>query len=141
MLQTGLLIDDLNAVLVPVGRSLLQYTAEAFPWTSAGSEHIRRDVVRLAQRQQQTVQRLTDEIIALGGTPEFGTFPTDYTSLHFVAVSFLMAQIVANQEAVLKTICALGDATRDDRELNQMLWEAAAVEGGILEELKRIKGK
>jgi len=140
MVQVGL-IDDLNAALAQVSGSLLQYTADAFPWTAVGSEHIRRDVVRMAKRQQQTIQRLTDEVIAHGGAPEYGLFPTSYTSLHFVAVSFLMKQLVANQEGVLKSICELGDATRGDREINAALWEMAAVEGGILEELKRLQAK
>ena len=140
MVQVGL-IDDLNAALAQVSGSFLQYVADAFPWTAAGSEHIRRDVVRMAKRQQQTIQRLTDEILAHCGVPEYGLFPTAYTSLHFVALGFLLKQLVANQEGVLKTVCEVGDATREDRQLNASLWEMAAVEGGILEELKRLQAK
>lgn len=140
MVQAAL-IDDLNAVLARVGSSLLQYTGDAFPWTAAGTEHIRRDVVRMAKRQRETIQRLTDEVVALGGLPDYGQFPTAYTGLHFVAISFLMKQLIADQEGVVKSICDLGDATRDERELNAALWELAAVEGSILEELKRLQAK
>jgi hypothetical protein len=135
------LIDDLNAALVEVTRSLLQYASEAFPWTASGGEHLRRDVLRLATRQHDTIQKLTDEIVERGGLPDYGAFPTDYTSLHFVSVAFLMKQMIANQEGVAKTLLSLGEATRHDAELSHRFWELAAVEGRTLEDLKRLQTK
>ena len=78
---------------------MLQYVGESWPWTrfDAGTE--RETIGRLVARQQEQVARLTSLLSIRRWTIDFGTYPTDYTDLHFVALDYLLAQLIESGRA------------------------------------------
>ena len=90
----------LNLLLVDVGRSLLQYTADAWPWTGADGDVRRDQIDNLIDRQAAIVQRIAEHLDAREWPVDFGVFP-DYSDLNFLSLDFLLKHIADNADAVL----------------------------------------
>ena len=94
--------DRLNDLLVNLGRSLLQYTLEAGPWTvELDVCELRPVVERLATNQRHSVQRLAEFLDAAGAPVDFGIYPDEYTSLHYVSLNYLLQQLLAAQQSLV----------------------------------------
>ena len=94
----------LNGVLIDMARSFLQYVAEGWPWVSTDAQSIEEQVLVLAARQRQDVA----EIVALLNEREypidFGSFPTEYTDLQFLALGSMFEWLHNSQGIVLSSI-------------------------------------
>lgn len=85
----------LNELLIRIYRSLLQYAGECWPWTAA---HVEEEAIRaLVAEQQQFVAALVDLLSARYWPIQFGSFPTEYTDLHYVALDYLLDEIIRDQ--------------------------------------------
>lgn len=131
--------ERLNDLLIDVGRSLLQYTSEASLWASSEEEGVQESVERMAAEQREVVAALADLLSDRGHAIDFGTYPTDYTSLHYVAIDFLLDQLVANQRSVLAGCEALERAAAEDDEARALLQDIVISERRHLEELQAIE--
>ena len=94
----------LNPLIVTVGRSFLQYVRESWPWAGDDALSRRDQVLSMAGRQQCDVARLVNEQLACGYEVDFGTFPTEYTDLHYIDLDNLLDQLVSNQKKVVSTL-------------------------------------
>lgn len=96
----------LNGVLIDMARSFLQYVAEGWPWVSTDAQSIEEQVLVLAARQRQDVA----EIVALLNEREypidFGSFPTEYTDLQFLALGSMFEWLHNSQTVVLSSIAS-----------------------------------
>lgn len=126
--------ENLNRVVIAMCRSLLQYTMEAWPWTP-GNSHLREPLDEMIDEQRGRIERLCNLLDARGWTIEFGVFP-DFTDLHFLALDFLLPDVVVNQRAVVAEIDAIRARTADDPEGAALLTEVAAGERGMLSKLE-----
>jgi hypothetical protein len=130
--------ERLNRLLIEICRSLLQYSSESWPWTSAADEQVRKELMRMADEQRDVVAALSDLLAARGHNIDFGTYPTEYTSLHYVAVDFLLSRLIANQEAiVLECEATAGTADADD-EAKPLLEDIVLSERKHLDELRTL---
>lgn len=108
--------DRLNDLLIDIGRSLLQYVGESWPWTSAEESDERAAVERMVAEQRETVLQLAALLDARKHRITYGQYPSEYTSLHYVALDYLLEQLVDEQRtlaAELKSAAeeeAAGDA-------------------------------
>lgn len=93
----------LNQVLVVMGRSLLQYSSDAWPWTGSGSTAPRAAVEALTAEQNSRVQRLAELLDGRGWTIDFGVFP-DFTGLHYLSLAFVLPHLVESERAVVREI-------------------------------------
>lgn len=121
----------LNQLLVNLGRSLLQYVGEAWPWTSHDHTRERKTIEELVSRQQAQIARLVNWLAARDGAVEFGAFPTEYTDLHYVALDYLISQLIENETALIgdleQTVQACSDDPEADELLKQILEEQRAI--------------
>jgi len=133
--------EVLNRVLVVMGRSLLQYSADAWPWTGSGSTVPRATVESLTAEQSGRVRKLAELLDRRGWTIDFGVFP-DFTGLHFLSLDFVLPRLVENQRAVVKEIEMAIPKCTGDPDGAALLLEILAGERSVLaklEELSRSK--
>lgn len=133
--------DILNQVLVVMGRSLLQYSADAWPWTGSGSTASRSAVEALIAAQSVRVRRLAELLDGRGWTIDFGVFP-DFTDLHYLSLDYVLPHLVANERSVVRQIeAALSQCTGDAKgtALLTEILEGEHVVLAKLDELARSK--
>ena len=96
----------LNGVLIDMSRSFLQYVAESWPWVDAQSQSVEEQVMVIAARQRQDVGDLVALLTAREHFIDFGTFPTEYTDLQFLALESLFDHLHHSQSSVCNSISA-----------------------------------
>lgn len=125
--------EILNALLVAHGRSLLQYMAEAWPWTNEAAADLHDEVKALAERQSQAANAIAELLADRNWRIDFGNYPVDYTHLNYVGLEHLLREIVTNAETLVTEI-------REKRPLiNEP--EASALLGRIEEEQQAITAR
>lgn len=131
--------ETLNDLLINLGKSLLQYVGEAWPWVEEGAEAEHATITALVARQQVYVGALSHILSERGHVIDFGTYPTEYTDLHYVALDYLLSQLVENEAALVDDIrvalerCAgdvqaaalLQEVLRDQQEIAAAVRELA----------------
>jgi hypothetical protein len=133
--------EVLNQVLVVIGRSLLQYSADAWPWTASRSAASRTAVEALVVEQSGRVRQLAELLDGRGWTIDFGVFP-DFTGLHYLSLDFVLPHLVENERAVVKEVESAVPLCSDDPEGAALLAEILPAERATLarlEELSRSK--
>ncbi len=95
---------QLNQVLISLTRSLLQYVGECFPWTAAKAAPKQESIRQLIARQKTHIARLTAYLDSRQVTVDFGTFPTNYTSLHYLALDHLLTQLVDSEQKLIQEV-------------------------------------
>lgn len=126
----------LNQVLIDLGRSLLQYVGEAWPWTSPGHDADRAALDQLVARQKEQVARLTDLLLERGWQIDFGQYPVEYTDLHYVALDYLLGQLLVNEEGLVVELEEAIHTCIDDPEAVQLLEHILAEERETLRRLR-----
>jgi hypothetical protein len=84
----------LNRLLRMVSCSLSMYLESAKPWSTADHRAARTALARLAADQRLFAGRIAAAIIAYGGQPEAGAFPTEFAALNDVSLDYLLDKIV-----------------------------------------------
>lgn len=128
---------QVNELLVAIGRSLLQYTADAYPWSPANKD-LHEPILNLAHQQQDSVRKIVHWLDDECETIDYGTYPVDYTSLHYVSAEFLLKYIISNQTEIVEL--ATVECSEEDAETahHQFLAEILANEQSILDALKKL---
>ena len=81
------------------GRSLLQYTDESYPWTTREAHEVLSRVRALAEEERDAVGRLVRFLTRHHKTPRsYGSYPSTYTTLNFVALEHLLPALHAEQQ-------------------------------------------
>ena len=90
----------LNSVLIDMSRSFLQYIAECWPWVDVveHAQSVERQVMVIAARQRQDVADIASLLTSREHVIDFGTFPTDYTDLQFLALDGVFDNLNRSQE-------------------------------------------
>ncbi len=129
--------SQVNELLIAAGRSLLQYTAEAYPWSTMQKD-LREPMLALARQQQESVRKLVHWLDDEGEVIDYGNYPVDYTSLHYVSVDFLKNHLISNQAKVVDL--ATVECKEEDEETahHQFLAEIMANEQAVLAGLKAL---
>jgi hypothetical protein len=121
----------LNDLLVDLGRSLLQYADESWPWANSGEAAAEQTVRAAAAEQRDHVARLADLLADRAWAIDFGNYPTDYTDLHFLSLDFFLPRLAAAQAAL---VAELDDAVHgcvDDPEAVALLRDVLTGERDI----------
>jgi Ferritin-like domain len=107
---------ELNELLVLVGRSLLQYVVESWPWSAPGEEDVRRTIDALAARQREHAGALAELLADRAWNIDPGTYPTEYTDLHYVGLDYLLAELAEYEARLTSQIEPLARQCADDPE-------------------------
>jgi hypothetical protein len=129
--------EVLNQVLVVMGRSLLQYSSDAWPWTGSHSSAARAVVEGLTAEQKTRVGHLADLLDGRGWTIDFGVFP-DFTGLHYLSLDFVLPHLVEDQRGVVREIEAALPKCAGDSAGTALLTEILPAERGVLSKLEEL---
>jgi hypothetical protein len=121
----------LNDLLVDLGRSLLQYADESWPWANSGEATAERTVRAAAAEQRDHVARLADLLADRNWAIDFGGYPTDYTDLHFLSLDFFLPRLAAAQAALVTELDDAVHGCIDDPEAVTLLRDVLTGERDI----------
>ncbi len=130
----------LNSLLIQMCRSFLQYVSESSPWVRIEAASVGREVEVLAARQRQDVAAIAQLLDSRECFVDFGSFPTEYTDLQFIALNSMTAGLVRSQKCNceslsrgLQTVQASSDA-----EATALLTDVLAHEQDLLKALEEL---
>ncbi len=128
-----------EAVLQNVARrqsqSLLQYVGDSFPWTKAEGRDGLRKLRAAFEEDRRAVTTLTQYLTRRKWTvPQLGVFPASFTTINFVALDYLLPQLVDAQRAEIAALEGDLDALGDD-PAREPVQELLAMKRRHLEEL------
>ncbi len=127
----------LNSVLIDMARGFLQYVAESWPWVDEAHESIRMEVDALAARQRQDVRLIAELLTGREWPIDFGSFPTEYTDMHFISLSTMLDSLKQSQSSIHRRLDATAAGVRaaGDDEAGELLSQVAIHEAEILSAL------
>ena len=131
--------QELNGLLVDVYRSLLQYAVEAWPWTAADAEVGLAAVRELAARQAGHAADIVDLLASRNWVVDFGIYPTDYTDLHYVALSYFLRLLEASQQELVAEIEQTLERCRDDERAAHAVSRLLESQRDIVKSLKELR--
>jgi hypothetical protein len=131
------LIADL---LIEQSRCLLQYVGECWPWV-ADDDTERSVIDAMVARQQQGVARLVNLLNGRRQTIDFGTYPTEFTDLQYLALSHLLGLLVQSQQALVDLFGRAATDAADDVEAAALIEDIHAIEGENLGRLQEMAAK
>jgi hypothetical protein len=125
----------LNGFIISLGRSLLQYADECWPWVGSSEAETQQLLRRLADLQRQEVSAIVELLDQREWTIDFGSYPTDYTDLHFVSLDYLLSRIIAGEQANVADLEEAVHACIDDPQAVAVLKEVLSTEQRLVERL------
>lgn len=87
-------IAALNRVLAVMLRSFPQYLRWSRPWVPAGHERELEALEQIVNEQEAFAERVFDAIDELGGLPDTGEFPMEFTDTHDLAIDYMLREAV-----------------------------------------------
>jgi hypothetical protein len=130
----------LNDLLVELHRSLVQYAAESWLWSTEQAGELRGAVLSLAERQRQDAGMLVHFLMAREQIVDFGVYPAEFTRLHYVSLEYLYQRILESQRT-LTEIFAAGAAQlhSTDPQAAELIMEIERSEREGLEKLTSVE--
>lgn len=117
--------DRLNDLLIDLGRSLLQYVGESWPWASEDEAAEGTAVERMVAEQRESVLQFAALLDDRGHRIAYGQYPSEYTSLHYVALDYLLDQLVDDQQYLADELAAAALDSADDADAKHVISAAA----------------
>jgi bacterioferritin (cytochrome b1) len=87
-------IAVLNRVLAVVLRSFPQYLRWSRPWVPPGHERQLETLEKIVTEQEELAERLFETIDDLGGLPDTGEFPMEFTDTHDLSIDYMLREAV-----------------------------------------------
>lgn len=87
-------IAALNRVLGTALRSFPQYLRWSRPWVPPGHERVLEALERIVSEQDAMAERAFDAIDDLGGLPDTGEFPMEFTDTHDLSIDYMLREAV-----------------------------------------------
>lgn len=91
-------IAALNRVLATALRSFPQYLRWSRPWVPTGHERVLEALERIVSEQDALAERVYDAIDRLGGLPDTGEFPMEFTDTHDLSIDYMLREAVGYGE-------------------------------------------
>lgn len=126
----------LNEVLIAMSRSLLQYAGEAWPWVSSTEDDVAEQLLALVRQQHTQIERLGALLAQRVHFFDHGTYPTDYTDLQYLSLSYLLKRLIRDQEAVLAELRSAAKDCEGDPEARDLLQQ---LEVGVSQTIKSLQ--
>ena len=129
--------QELQDLLVYLTRSMLQYVGECWPWTGNHPEE-RQVIDELVARQRSEIAKLVDLLDARRQPIDFGSYPTEFTDLHYLALDHLLGELIEAEQALVETIEQISRDCAGDAEAETVVKEILAAERENLERLREL---
>ena len=113
---------------------MLQYVGDCSPWSGDKEQGNPLDALVIAQKD--SITRLTDLLIQRRWNLDFGIFPVEFCDLHFIAIDFLILQLIENQKSLIADVEQSQKASDGDASALELLSEILSSERDILTQLE-----
>jgi len=132
---TAAILQDL---IQRLGRSLLQYVAEAFPWATAREKETLVRVRKLvAEEQECAAARLGRFLQARHvSIPPLAPYPMAWTSMNFVSFDYLLPRLVDYQRQIVAHVEKAAGSLWSDLEGRELVQHVLEVARQHLEKLE-----
>lgn len=132
--------EQLNRLLINISRSLLQYIGECWPWTEVDADNERLVITKAVDRQRGSVRRLAGLLEDRHWPIDVGSYPTDFTDLHYVALDFLLSQLKSDEESLIGDLKLTAErlAKNGDGEGQAVISEVLAIEQQNLTDMQEL---
>jgi bacterioferritin (cytochrome b1) len=97
-------IAALNVVLATVLKSFPQYLRWSRPWVPPGHEQILATLEKIVVEQDALADRAYEAIDELGGLPDTGDFPMEFTDTHDLAIDYMLREAVGYAKQDVATL-------------------------------------
>lgn len=94
-------IATLQDILLRESHTLLNYMSTAGPWTDSEHADNPNRLNKLAAEERAATNRLMNWLLRRKIPPLGGSYPKDFTTLHFVAMDHLLPQLVKSERRLL----------------------------------------
>lgn len=128
----------LNRLIAIHARSLPVYLADAAPWVADQNAPAKDTLDMIAADHLLTVDRLAEEVIAQGAAVNQGAFPTEFTGLHDLSMSYLVGEMARRQASEVVEIDDLVGQLSADAAARPVAEEALGAAKGHLESLNEL---
>jgi hypothetical protein len=112
---------ELNQVLRTILRGLLQYAGECWPWSADDETGVQAVIRDMVADQQDGIHDLADLLHQRSWQVDFGTYPTEYTDLHFIDLDYLLIQMVVEQKSLVGGLESATKGCAGDAEAVELL--------------------
>lgn len=129
--------DTVNGVLIDIHRSLLQYSAECWPWVDDKTEPRYELLRRLVGEQRKDVARLCGWLNERDWAVNFGMYPREFSGRNYISLETLWTMIIRDQESLVSRLERIVDNLKSDDESRGLLSDVLASERRVLEQLRR----
>lgn len=130
--------SQLNQLLIDLGCSLLQYVGQCSFWTSRSDAPVVEQFRKLVELQQENEAELADLLTERRWTIDYGGFPSDFASLNFLSLKYLLKLVVQNQKQVLVELEDALHVMVDDPEASELIGTIVRSERHITERLETL---
>lgn len=134
-------LDLLNDLLAVQHCSLPRYLTYVSPWTGDENTEAAEVVTRIAEDQQRMSERIAETIYDRGGMPDAGDFPMEFTDTHFLALDYLLRELVYYQKQDVAAIEEIVSQLGGDADAKALAEETLGAEKAHLEDLERLLAK
>ena len=86
--------------------SFMQYVSESSPWVSVTEQRVGEQFLVIAARQRQDVADIAKLLTEREQRVDFGSFPTEYTDLQFLALDRMFEMLRYSHDLVLASIAS-----------------------------------
>ena len=126
----------LNQLLAIHGGSLPMYLTSAPPHRGFGDEKVWEALTNVIEDQQLMMEKLSDHIEELGGTPFRGEFPMDFTGMHDLSMAHIRKNVIERQKCEIEWIEHLSSSLDPSSTANALAREALGASKGHLQSLE-----
>ena len=134
-MEQSLINACLNDLLVELHRSLVQYACDAWPWSSGQGRELSKTIQEIADGQQKNVEQLVVLLRERRHRIDFGVYPNEYPSLHYVALEYLYTRLLTQQSALVSWIESQISRIAGDDEAESLVREIAISQREALKQL------
>lgn len=129
-------LDVLNELLRTQYRSLPMFLSGTDPYARSGDQRAEAVLANVVADQKAMVQRLGEAILDRGGQVDSGNFPIEYAELHFLALDYLIKELVVRQKDDVAAIERCVARLTSDRAARMLAEEVLGQERAHLETLE-----
>jgi bacterioferritin (cytochrome b1) len=130
------IIGTLNRLMANQCYSLVNYLSDATPWTHPGNEELTEATRSIVADHEHYSQRLAHAIEDRGGSPNAGSYPMTFSSLNDLALDYLLAKLIQNQQHAIETNERCVAELEEDSQAQSLASEVLGSERAHLDILK-----
>ncbi|HAD62413.1 MAG TPA: hypothetical protein DCG12_24500 [Planctomycetaceae bacterium] len=133
----------LNSALIDMSRSFLQYVAEGWPWVDSERQAVGDQVLALAESQRSDVAAIVELLNEREHFIDFGSFPTEYTDLQFLALDAMFSWLENSQQVVIASTAAAEQTVKaaEDAEAAELMEVIHSRQKELADKLKEVRSQ